>query len=103
MKKEENFDIPDVLLGQDNTDPITLCDENGTTCEFEQIAIIPHEEDLYVFLRPMRPYCGVETDETILFKVGVDDDGDNSLFVEDDMESVRELYDLYLKMPDEAN
>ena len=37
------IDILDVLLDQDNKDPIVLVDENGKQLTFEQVAVIPYE------------------------------------------------------------
>lgn len=48
-KKVENneelrpIDLLDVLLDQDNKEPIVLVDENGRQLTFEQVAVIPYE------------------------------------------------------------
>ena len=45
-KKEEDLrpvDILDVLLDQDNKEPIVLVDEAGKQLTFEQVAVIPYE------------------------------------------------------------
>lgn len=36
-------DLLDVLLDQDNKEPIVLMDENGKQMTFEQVAVIPYE------------------------------------------------------------
>lgn len=39
----QQVDIIDVLLDEDNKDPIVLMDEKGRQLTFEQVAVIPYE------------------------------------------------------------
>ena len=52
MEKDTNqpkqeLDILDILLDEDNEDPITLYDENSKPIKFDQVAIIPLDDRLY--------------------------------------------------------
>ena len=44
MEKEE-MDVLDILLDEENDDPISLFDENDNEIKFEQVAIIPENEN----------------------------------------------------------
>ena len=50
-------DLLDILLDQDNKDPIILMDESGKQLTFEQVAVIPYEvrkeKRLYCVLKPV--------------------------------------------------
>ena len=46
MEKEE-MDVLDILLDEENDDPISLFDENDNEIKFEQVAIIPENEKIY--------------------------------------------------------
>ena len=47
------MDVLEMLLDENCNDNITLYDEDGEPMEFEQIAMIPIEEDTYFILRPI--------------------------------------------------
>lgn len=90
-------DIYDVLLDEENKDPIVLVDGNGRKTAFEQIAVIPYNEKLYCILKPVDKMENVADDEAIVFFV--DEKGDeNVLEVETDeltaMEVFAQYYDL---------
>ena len=52
-KLEQEVGILDILLDEDNEDPITLYDENDKAIQFDQVAIIPMDEKLYAILKPI--------------------------------------------------
>ena len=62
-------DIYDVLLDEENKEPIVLVDGNGRKTAFEQIAVIPHNEKLYCILKPVDKTENVADDEAIVFFV----------------------------------
>lgn len=62
-------DIIDVLLDEENKEPIILVDGNGRELEFEQIAVIPYKEKLYCVLKPIDKIENVADDEAIVFYV----------------------------------
>ena len=57
QNNEKQLDLLDVLLDQDNKEPIVLMDENGKQMTFEQVAVIPYEvrkdKRLYCVLKPL--------------------------------------------------
>ncbi len=111
-KKTENkeelkpIDILDVLLDQDNRDPIVLMDENGRQLTFEQIAVIPYEvrkeKRLYCVLKPMDKIEGIGDDEAIVFVVDQDKDGNSIIKVEEDEEVAIAVFDKYYDLLEDA-
>ncbi len=87
-------DIYDVLLDEENKDPIVLVDGNGRKTAFEQIAVIPYNEKLYCILKPVDKIENVADDEAIVFFV--DEKGDeNVLEVETDEITAMEVFEQY--------
>lgn len=93
--------ILDVLLDETNDKPITLYDADDKAVEFDQVAIIPIEDSLYVILKPIDQMEGVEEDEAIVFAVLEDEEGDVSLEVETDEEIAMKVFEEYYKLLDE--
>ena len=42
---EEKVDLLDVLFDENNFDPITLSNDQGASIDFEQVAIIPMDNE----------------------------------------------------------
>ncbi len=109
MKEKENkqeevkdVNILDILLDEDNDDPITLFDENDKAVRFDQVAIIPFKEKLYAILKPIDDMEGVEDDEAIVFLIEETEDGDAELVIETDEPTAIKVFDEYYKLLDEA-
>ena len=101
-EKEEVVDILDILLDENNDDPITLFDENDKEVKFEQVAIIPDNEKIYAILKPIDELEGVADDEAIVFAVEEDEDGLSVLVVEKDEDVAIRVFDKYYQLLDEA-
>lgn len=97
---EQNIDILDILLDEDNEDPITLYDENSKAIKFDQVAIIPLEEKLYAILKPIDDIPGVADDEAIVFAINENDAGETTLIVETDEPLAMRVFDEYYKLLD---
>ena len=110
MEKENQevkpVDILDVLLDQDNREPIVLMDENGKQLTFEQVAVIPYEvrkeNRLYAVLKPLDKIEGIGEDEAIVFYVDEDDEGNSIIKVEEDEEVAIAVFDKYYDLLEEA-
>lgn len=99
--KKENIvqvDILDVLLDADNTAPIYITDSNGKVLKFDQIAVIPHDDDLYCILKPITPIDGVGENEAIVFHVDTDSDGKAGLSIEEDEKKAYIIFQKYEKL-----
>lgn len=101
-KEQETVNILDVLLDENNDEPITLYDENEKAVRFDQVAIIPMDEQLYAILKPIDEMEGVADDEAIVFLIEEDEDGDAELVVESDEAKAIKVFDEYYKLLDEA-
>ncbi len=94
-------DLIDILLDENDSDPIVVTDQNGRQFTFEQIEIIPHDEKIYSVLKPIDHINGVADDEAIVFKVDKNKDGDSFLRIEDDEKIAIEIFDEYYNLLDE--
>ena len=101
MENQENLSILDVLLDENNTSPITLYDENDKEVKFDQVAIIPLDEEVYAILKPIDEMENVADDEAIVFLIQEDEDGDGVLVVETDESKAMRVFDEYYKLLDE--
>lgn len=77
MKKELN--PIEQILDEENLDNIVLYNEKDEPFEFEQIAIIPLDnekggQDIYAILLPVTPLAGIEQDEAVVFEVNQEKD-----------------------------
>lgn len=102
MKEEfEREDIIDVLLDEENKDPIVLVDGGGKKIAFEQIAVIPYDEKLYCILKPIDHIDNVSDDEAIVFYVDEKEGKEPTLMVETDELKAMDVFEEYYNMLDE--
>lgn len=99
------MDILDVLLDEENKEPIVLVDDQGKNYAFDQIAIIPYNDKIYAVLKPITEMANVRDDEAIVFYV--DESGDKTVLrVELDeriaIDVFNEYYDLLEKSDEEV-
>ncbi len=101
-KEIEKVDIIDILLNEDNKDPIILLDNTGRRLTFEQIAVIPYNEKIYCVLKPMDKIDNVQDDEAIVFYVEEKEGEEPVLMVETDEKTAIDVFDEYYNLLDEA-
>ena len=101
MENQENLSILDILLDENNTSPISLYDENDKEVKFDQVAIIPLDDQVYAILKPIDEMENVADDEAIVFLIQEDEDGDGVLVVETDESKAMRVFDEYYKLLDE--
>ncbi len=105
-KNEVQLDLLDVLLDQENKEPIVLMDENEKQITFEQVAVIPFEvkkeKRLYCVLKPLDKIEGIGDDEAIVFLVDTDDEGNSIIRIEEDEEIAIAVFDKYYDLLEEA-
>ena len=65
----KDINVIDRLLDENDEEPVTLYDENDKETEFEQVAIIPLDEKIYVILKPITKIEGVADDEGLVFVI----------------------------------
>ena len=105
-KQEKTLDLLDVLLDQENREPIVLMDETGKQMTFEQVAVIPYEvrkeKRLYCVLKPLDKIEGIAEDEAIVFLVDTDENGTSVIKIEEDEEVAIAVFDKYYDLLEEA-
>ncbi len=99
QKLHEPIDLLDVLLDEDNCDPITLMDSTGKEMDFEQVAVIPHEIEgkrfLFVVLKPLDEIPGIADDEALVFRADTDVRGNTILTLEENESIAIDVFDKY--------
>lgn len=93
----KDINVIDRLLDENDEEPVTLYDENDKETEFEQVAIIPLEEKIYVILKPITKIEGVADDEGLVFVIEEIDDEDMLVLVDDD-EIINKVFDVYYQL-----
>ncbi len=89
----------DAILDPNCEENIILFDELDKPTEFEQIAIIPIENNVYAILKPVDKLEGLDEDAAIVFELVQDEEGfDNLQTVIDEkiLEKVYEEYELLI-------
>lgn len=97
------MNIKDILLDEENKEPIVLVDDNGRKIVFEQIAVIPYDEKIYCILKPIDRLDNVEDDEAIVFYVeeSENEDIEPVLKVETNELTAIEVFEQYYDLLDE--
>ena len=62
-------DMLDRIYDEENNDVVLLRNENGEDIAFEQIALVPKQESVYIILNPVQPMDGLGEDEGLVFLV----------------------------------
>ena len=97
---EKEMNQIEKILDENNEDNIILFDDDNNPVEFEQVAVIPMDDSVYVILVPVTPMEGVGEGEGVVFVIEEDDEGEAllSLVVEDDViDAVFNEYDSLLE------
>ena len=101
-KQEVELDVLDILLDEENEEPITLYNENDKAIQFDQIAIIPMEEKLFAILKPIDEMEEVAEDEAIVFRVDEKESGESELVIETDEALAMRVFDEFYRLLDEV-
>lgn len=97
--------VLDVLLDENDPDPITLMNPTGKELNFEQVAVIPHEikgkRFLFVVLKPLDKIPGIADNEAIVFRADSDKGGNTVLRLEKDESVAIEVFNIYYDLLEE--
>ena len=101
---EEYTNPIDKLYDEDNNDIITLFNEKGEETAFEQIAIIPMKETVYVILKPVQPMEGLGEDEGLVFSIETNPEDDREfLKLTVDEKIIDDVFEIYDRLIEEEN
>ena len=85
----------DKLYDENNNDNIILYGENDEPIEFEQVAVIPIEKNVYAILTPVTPMDGIDENTGLVFLVESDKKGNEWLTAVIDEDVVNSVFDIY--------
>lgn len=98
---EPKKDLLDILLDENNSEPIVLANDDGEEVMFDQLCVIPYEEELYCVLSPISQIEGVEDGEVMIFHVTESENGSTGLDFVQDEKLCDKLFDIFQEMLDE--
>lgn len=87
------------ILDPENSEPITLHNENDEPAEFDQLAFIPYNDIIYLVLTPTNPMEGIEEGTVMIYKV---DEEEESIVFEQNEEISTKIFDMFIEMWEEA-
>ena len=87
--------IIEQILDENNHDYINTYDDFGNPIQFEQIAVVPIEEELFVILRENSEH--VPYDEVLVFRI-VMNETNHELLLEENEEVVEEVFNKYYQL-----
>lgn len=85
----------DALFAPENDELIILFNEKGEEIPFEQIALIPLENQVYAILKPARAISGVGEDEGLVFTIEKNERGEEYLSLVTEEKTIDEVFDVY--------
>lgn len=100
--KEEVSPI-DCLFDENNTDPIVLYNEKGEPVDFEQVALVPLDERIFVILKPIKPMEGIGEDEALVFEVLENEDEEDFLALVVEVDIIDRVFKVYDGLVDGAS
>ncbi len=94
-KNEIKVNIIDVLLDDNNTEPIIMYKDDGSQIKFDQIAVIPLDDaDLYAVLKPITKIDGIKDNEAVVFQA-IEDGEDSYLKIVEDEKTAIRVFNIY--------
>ena len=89
------------ILEEENMDNVIMYDEQNNPIEFEQIAVIPLDNDplLYAILIPVTPMEGVNEGEGVVFAI---DEEKHDIQVVNDEKVIDKVIEIYQKLVSEG-
>lgn len=91
----ENKSLVDILLDDDNCENIKLTSDDGKETLFEQVAIIPIDDNVYALLHPLDKMEGVEEDQALVFLI---DEENDRIVLEQNDDIVDEVFEEYYEL-----
>lgn len=88
-------------LHQQNEEYLVLATDNGQEVEFEQIATIPLDGQVYTILLPLKPFEGFDCCEGLVF-VHQQANGQDRLAIVTDEDIIDGVFEIYNQLFDEA-
>lgn len=87
--------VIDQILDENNSELISIKGNNGEIFKFEQVALIPIDDDLYTILHPIAD--DVLSDDVLVFKI-VRKNNEAELVLEENEDLINEIFDEYYSL-----
>lgn len=102
MKNVKVKDPINQILEENNLENIIMFDDENKPIEFEQVAVIPLDNDdlLYAILIPITPMQGVNAGEGVVFAI---DEAKHDIQVVNDENKIDEVLSVYQKLIEESD
>lgn len=102
MKNIKAKDPINQILDENNLENIIMFDDENKPIEFEQVAVIPLENDeiLYAILIPITPMQGVNEGEGVVFAI---DEAKHDIQVVNDEKKIDAVLTVYQKLIEEGD
>ncbi len=102
MNEMDNYfnELLDKICDEENNEAIVLTNENGEQIAFEQIALIPQNEELYIIMKPVIPMEGLGEDEGLVFLIN---ETMKSFELVTDEEIIDSVFAVYDRLVEEEN
>lgn len=95
---EKEITMLEALLDPDNNDLIRLYDEDENAVLFSQVAVTNIGGALFAILKPVEEFEGLGEDQALVFALEENDEGDVSLLLVTDSETVDAVFEDYYNL-----
>lgn len=97
-KDNQKVDVINILLDENNHEPIIMYGEDDEEIRFAQVATIPLYGNLYEIMKPIDKLDGVANDEALVFLIDYDEDGHSFLIIEQNEEIAQKVFGKYQRL-----
>lgn len=85
---------------EEDNEIITLQDGEGNDVDFYHVATLDYKNEWYIFLQPVEPNEEIGEDEVLIYKLGTDEDGEDTFIPLESEEELNAVFNEYLKEAD---
>lgn len=93
-------ELLDKIYDEENSDVLVLKNANGEDIAFEQIALIPQGEQVYLIVKPVQPLEGLGEDEGLVLLINEGLKRFDLVTEEDVIDKVFDVYDQLIEEED---
>ena len=79
-------------------DIITLVDEEGVEREFMHLATVDYKDNWYIVLEPTELFDGMEDGDVLIYRIGLNDDGDDTFINIEDEDELNGAFDAFMEL-----
>lgn len=98
---EQERDLLDILLDENNSEPIVIANDDGDEIMFDQLCVVPLEEELYCVLSPISHIEGVDENEVVIFHVDSNEGKKTVLNQVEDDKILDSVFEIFMQMLEE--